>query len=455
MNNLVPNESTFWRFSIGNQYYCNWRLTVTHCEGDIIFHYLGIINIVLTALLVVIGYGLLYHRLVVLKQVIFEYRNNFLRPRAMEAVVFFMSIFNTVRLIQSVVIITDTVQNIIFRQFIFEFGYELGFTTLTTYLYGVTHALRESDRAIFDQWISSPKYVDIFCTLAIVAPFFTNTISSLGAGISAYYGNYDLANIFVQVLYTVWIVHCIVIATATLVSGLRLVSILETHIKRKEEAQAAIDVSKVQLGAQKVKIIAFTSSICLYLYTGVSLTYATIRYKIHTHIVWNLIFCISWNGLGIIASILVSFAVILNPKMKFTLLFSYGSSGAQKSEGGGYMSSKFSSKNKKSENTTACGGGSTTMGSLYDTQTFEHGSDFINFESKRLDNLNNQSDTNKNHNNMYTPMDVAPTLSTAVAMKFGSSNHQNPMVMDDHDVELVHAYPESTKSSTLLVDEKY
>lgn len=136
--------------------------------------------------------------------------------------------------------------------------------------------------------------------------------------------------------------------------------------------------------------------------------------------------------------------------MKFTLLFSYGSSGAQKSEGG-IMSSKFSSsRNKKSENTTAVGG-STTIGSVYDTQTFEHGSDFINFESKRLDKINNQ-----NNDNMYTAMDVAPTLSTAVAMKLSSTNHQNPLVMDDHDVELVHAYPESTKSSTqLVVDEKF
>ncbi|CAO3608015.1 unnamed protein product [Cunninghamella echinulata] len=453
MNNLIPNESTHWQFSKGDSYYCDWRLTVTHCEGDIIFHYLGIINIVLTAIVVIIGYGLLYHRLVVLGQVVFEYRNNYLRPRAMESIILFMSLFNSVRLIQSIIIITDNVQNIFFRQFIFEFGYELGYTTLGCYLFGIVHALRESDRVIFEQWIKSPKLVDISCTLLIVAPFITNTICSLGAGISALNGNHELANHFTQALYTVWTLHCLVLSSLTLISGWRLVRILEQHIKKKEETQTVIDVSKVQLGAQKVKIIALTSSICLYLYSGVSLTYATIRYKIHTNIVWNMIFCISWNGLGLVASILIAFAVILNPKMKLTLLFSYGSSGAARSEGTGVISSKFSStkKDKKLDNTTVVGG-STTIGSVFDTHTFEEGSDFLGYGGKK--NGNHKNNNTNNNENIYTTMDVAPTLSTAIAMKFSHSHH-NPLVMDEHDVELVHAYPESTKSSTqLVVDEK-
>ncbi|CAO3625001.1 unnamed protein product [Cunninghamella blakesleeana] len=430
MDNLVPNVSTYWRFSKGDSYYCDWRLTLTYCEGDNIFHYLYIVNIVLTAIAVILGYGLLYHRLVVLNQVIFEYRDNFIRPRAMESILFFVTLFNTVRLIQITILFTDTVQNIILRQFLFEFGYELGFTTLTTYLYGITYTLKESDEVLFEQWVKSPRYVDISCTLIIVAPFITNTISSLGAGISAYYGNHQLAYIFTQVLYIIWAVHCIITATLTLVSGIRLIHILEKHIKRKKDLNSSIDLSKIELGCQKVKIIAFTSSICLYMYTGVSLTYGIVRYQIHTSLPWNLFFCISWNVLGLMATYLIAFAAVVNPKMKLTLLFGSSYQRSQDSTNGGGLSGKFSKKGHNTNNTTLA---DSTMvgGSTFETTTFEYGNEFSNDENKKLENM-------------------APTLSTAAAMKLNnhhhSNHHHNPMMYNDtdqQDVTLSYIYPQS------------
>jgi hypothetical protein len=99
----------------------------------------------------------------------------------------------------------------------------------------------------------SPLFADVLCTSIIVAPYFTNTICSLGAGISAYMGLTDQANAFAQALYTVWTAHCLILSSLTLFAGYRLLNILNTHIKRKEESKANIDVSKVKLGASKVQ----------------------------------------------------------------------------------------------------------------------------------------------------------------------------------------------------------
>lgn len=152
MNSAPSNESTYWRPCKDGICYCDWRLTITNCYSEDIFRYINIVIIALTASVVIVGkmkgkkrvmiavllisgstgLGLLYHRLVNLKQVVFEYRNNFIRPRAMEAILFFMVFFNIrklkgsdpksvlifdlVRLIQAIVVVSDTAQNIIFRQ---------------------------------------------------------------------------------------------------------------------------------------------------------------------------------------------------------------------------------------------------------------------------------------------------------------------------------------------------
>ncbi|CAO3625005.1 unnamed protein product [Cunninghamella blakesleeana] len=433
MDSLVPNESTYWRFSKDNLYHCDWRLSLTLCEGHNVFHYLFIINIVLTVIAVAIGYWLLYHRLVVLNQVIFEYRDKFIRPRAMESTIFFVTLFNTVRLIQITILYTDTAQSIVARQFLFEFGYELGFTTLACYLYGITYTLKETDEFLFVQWVKSPKYVDIVCTLIIVAPFITNTVSSLGAGISASIGNHQLANIFAQVLYIVWALHCIVTATLTLVSGIRLIHILENHIRKKKAKSPSADTSKLQLGAQKVKIIAFTSSICLYMYTGVSLIYGIARYHIHTSLPWNLFFCISWNALALTTSYLILLAAILNPKMKLTLLFGSSQQSSQDSTLGGGLTGGFSKKNHPT-NTTIIGGNTTVGSSTFETSTFDYGMEYMNYDSKQLENnsstLSNSATMNLNNNS-------------------NNSNHHHhslPYTNVDHDdVSLSYVYLPSHK----------
>lgn len=49
----------------------------------------------------------------------------------------------------------------------------------------------------------------------------------------------------------------------------------------------------------------------MFLYAGVSITYGTIRVQIITHVPWSIFLFIAWNGLGLVASMLIAFSVIL------------------------------------------------------------------------------------------------------------------------------------------------
>jgi hypothetical protein len=56
----------------------------------------------------------------------------------------------------------------------------------------------------------------------------------------------------------------------------------------------------------------------MFLYSGVSITYGTIRVPIITHVPWSIFLFVAWNGLGLVASMLIAFSVIL----KYVLLLS-------------------------------------------------------------------------------------------------------------------------------------
>lgn len=147
--------------------------------------------------------------------------------------------------------------------------------------------------------------------------------------------------------------------------------------------------------------------------------------------------------------------------MKLSLLFTSDSSGATRSQGldldtsGKIITSMCSSdpnnsKKKKTKynlngtNMTASENGM-HYDSAFDTHTFD---DHTIYNTKMIDMETIYRDGSAPN---YPSIGVAPTLSTAIAMKY--SNRSNPLVLDDNDAELVHAYPESMKSSSHLVDE--
>lgn len=163
--------------------------------------------------------------------------------------------------------------------------------------------------------------------------------------------------------------------------------------------------------------------------------------------------------------------------MKLTLLFSYGSSHQRSQDANSTgLTGNFGKKNSNNNNTTMVG--STTMGSTFDTSTFEYGNEFINYECKRLENIDNQYHFNNEFTTITTSATdtivMAPTLSSTIAKKLNDNHHHhhNPLVYngDHHDSSIAYIYSEhhadcdpshqfvyneSTKSSTQLVEEHH
>ncbi|ORX58283.1 hypothetical protein DM01DRAFT_1405896 [Hesseltinella vesiculosa] len=444
-NNLDALEYTFWRPCKDGICYCDWRLTITHCYGEDIFRYINIVIVVMSALNILLGCGILYYRLVKLGQVIFEFRNHYLRPRAMEAIIFFMIMHNIVRLVQAIVLVTDTAQNIIARQFLFEFGYETGFCTLGVYFFGIVHALRESDRTIFDQWIQSQRLADVICTIIIVAPYFTNQICSFGAGINAYYGRYDQAEVFIKALYLVWCFHCFALASTTLFAGWRLLKILNKHILRRQQFQTNIDTSKVKLGATKVRIIAYSSSSCLFAYIGVAGSYAIDRVRITENLPTNLFFCLTWNGIPILLSLIISAAVILNPNMKLSLLFSSDQSRGRSHEV--ELDTSFSGGRVHGTGSELTSGKKRTKEGVSVSMSQVSQLSSAPFHAHTFDEDPAELDENLQKYTQLTSTEAAPTLSSVIVKKYYG---QSPMIVDDQDLEFF-VYPDSNRSSTQLV----
>jgi hypothetical protein len=62
-------------------------------------------------------------------------------------------------------------------------------------------------------------------------PFIVNNVCSLATGILAQKNLY-VAEIFVRLLYVLWFVHCFSLACAVILSGWRLIRILNSHLQQ-------------------------------------------------------------------------------------------------------------------------------------------------------------------------------------------------------------------------------
>ncbi|KAL1926794.1 hypothetical protein VTP01DRAFT_5440 [Rhizomucor pusillus] len=257
--------------------------------------------------------GLLYHRLVNLKQQIFDCRTGFPRPKPIEAMGLFGIIFNFLRMIHAAIMVSDAAPNVAFRSFIFEFPWQFGIAALACYMFGVAHTLSDSSKVIYEAWIRIPKLVDGICVLVITTPFISNNICSIAAGVFALRGNNELAAKFTSALYYLWTFYTGFLALLILYAGIRLLRLLSHHLLQRKDDR--VDIAKIKLGALKVKIIILTGFGCLALFAVVLGLYGALRDPIQENTAYNLTIAMLWTYDGVIATAFIEFSVILNPRI--------------------------------------------------------------------------------------------------------------------------------------------
>lgn len=201
MNVLVTN-STFERFCDDNVCVIDWRLTLVDGTASHALTIVNIINLAWSSVLLICGVGLLGYRVIYKGHRLWEQQDSGrIRPKPIESMLALLMIFNVLRMVDSIILLTDAAPNVIFRSFLFEIAWQFGFAAFAVYLIGIATTLAQSHQAISTGWLPSSRQVDILSIFLVFSPFVTNNICSIGAGAYAQQGNYYVADILTRLLY--------------------------------------------------------------------------------------------------------------------------------------------------------------------------------------------------------------------------------------------------------------
>ncbi|KAI8141442.1 hypothetical protein BJV82DRAFT_176264 [Fennellomyces sp. T-0311] len=304
--------------------HCDWRLTAYGCDDEeSTFINIYIVNAAVSGIVGLIASWLTYHRVYHLKQDLFDFRTGFPRPKPIESMALMGAIFNFLRLAHAVILTVDGVPNIVFRSFFFEFPWQFGFGALACYLFGIAHTLSDSSKVIYDNWVRSPIIVDSICSAIITMPFITNNICAIAAGVYAQSGDMAKAMAFTDALYGFWTFYTGSLGLIILYAGVRLLKLLKRHLMDRTDGR--VNIEKVKLGALKVKIIVLTAFFCLAVFAIVVGLYAAKRVPITLNKAYNTAIAAVWTYDGVIATALIEFSIILNPRLA-SLASAFGTS---------------------------------------------------------------------------------------------------------------------------------
>ncbi|KAI7901306.1 uncharacterized protein BX663DRAFT_537063 [Cokeromyces recurvatus] len=216
------------------------------------------------------------------------------------------------RLLSSTILIADICPDFISRAFMFEFPWQFGYGAFALYLIGIAQTLADSHKVIANNWLPSPRLVDIIGCTIFLAPFIINNVMSLAAGILAQ-KDLKLAKVFTRLLYIFWFIHCFCLAVSVVFSGFRLTRILKNHLN-KFNTTGPRYVS-VKTGIFKIRAVMSIIGVCLIMFAVFLLMFGILREKIIVNLLGSIILGAFWNFLGVVTTLGVELAIIFNPKI--------------------------------------------------------------------------------------------------------------------------------------------
>ncbi|KAI8138692.1 hypothetical protein BJV82DRAFT_286508 [Fennellomyces sp. T-0311] len=234
-----------------------------------------------------------------------------LRPKPIDCMVVFFILFNTLRLLTSVVLIEDIApNNWIARSFIFEFPWDVGLAGLTLYLIGIAQTISQSHSV--RGWLPSPVVIDIVGFSMLLVPIIIGIPLTIAAGALAE-RNLFAAEILVRVNYTAWFLWTGAFGAAVLYAALRLVSILKEHHKGSRHSQS---YAAVEAGIYKIQSMAFIFTVSLWCFALFLLLFGILRDQIMRNKVVSIILGIFWTQLAQLSTLCVQILILCNPKFK-------------------------------------------------------------------------------------------------------------------------------------------
>ncbi|ORX62527.1 hypothetical protein DM01DRAFT_1379204 [Hesseltinella vesiculosa] len=307
-------DDIFWRkCDDTNICHCDWRLQVYGCQESGVIRLMYIGNAVLSSIFGVLAFVLLTYRLKYCSQAIFEVRTStgFIRPKPIEALLLFAGIFNILRALHAIILVTNALNNVAFRSFAYEFPWAFGYAALSCYVFGVAHTM--CDNAKYNSWFHNPLRVDIVGSIYLVSPFISNNYVSISAGVFALHGDLSKATVYTEVLYYLWTFYCGSLSFIFLFAGWRLSQLLKGCLQNYKQDYHVYQ--KMKTGILKVRLATIVGSLCLFVFGLVVFIYALLRDKLYTKMSAHLLIAIAWTFDGIVATSLLEGILILNPRL--------------------------------------------------------------------------------------------------------------------------------------------
>ncbi|KAI8096298.1 uncharacterized protein BX664DRAFT_355677 [Halteromyces radiatus] len=312
--------------------HCDWRLTLENCSEAGVMYYVNIIHAVLSALAFIIGAAISFHRIKVKGNLLFDFgsQKGCLRPRPVDCLLFFLNIFNMLRLLSSLILILNVAPtNLIFRSWVFEIPWQFGYGGFALYLVGIAQTLADSHKKLSDGWLPGPKVVDFLGCWFFFWPFVINNIFSILAGIYATRDVY-VAEICTRLLYVMWFLHNVTLTSAVAYAGYRLIKLLNHHLRKFKPTGDRY--AAVRVGIFRIKLIIVICSVCLLGFASFLLLYGILRDLIMVNTPGSIFLGIVWAFLGVITTLFVELVILINPKMEKNAALDMKSSSTGKDE---------------------------------------------------------------------------------------------------------------------------
>ncbi|SAM05420.1 hypothetical protein [Absidia glauca] len=308
------NATTFWRIcSSSHECHCDYRLTIYNCIESGPFYNITLVGLVWSSVVSAVGIFLLAWRVLVQKQRLFEIRHKLPRPKPIESMCLFGIVFNLVRIIHAAVILTDVGQSPILRLFLFDQCWAFAFSAFTCYVFGVAQTLLNSNRVLYDAWLSSPSKVDAICMISTVLPYIFMNVGAIGSGYYAWKKDVDMAYVLLRVGYYCAMVYTFVLGVLIIYAGRRLTGLISDPVLLHSNIR--ITTTKLQASSFKVKVTMACGSFCLLSMGLIACVYASTRIPITTNYILAMLFSsfISFVGPGVTSIIML--ALFLSPEM--------------------------------------------------------------------------------------------------------------------------------------------
>jgi hypothetical protein len=172
---------------------------------------------------------------------------------------------------------------------------------------------------MYTKWVRSHTLVNVLCVVTITLPFITNTACAVTAAVYASNGNNELASKMTRTQYYLWTFYCGYLGMLLLLAGVRLIRLLEKHLRTQSDLR--INISKVKTGAIKVRIIVVVGTSCMWILAFLVVLYSVCRDAVMSNRSSNMVLAGVWLFAGPIATFFVEFAVLIKYALYINIMY--------------------------------------------------------------------------------------------------------------------------------------